>query len=617
MGILLNENTPRPWTWAYGIHRARAVVRIQVPWVLPVGVGIFYQAVGTLAASHAGLTGDFATTIGISLATGLPAALGASALWRWLSARLYPWLDAHPQSPAAIEAGYRLPSRPVFANAPGIILGESHPLRHYRRDGGYSQEHRTDEAYSITPEWSVLPAASLVTGLLVLGSIGSGKTKYVLQPSVFQLFHHPSRVGGLVMDSKSALVEPLVEEMTEAGRLEDVLPVGPKSKIKWNPLHAPLAAAAAIADQLLTTIENINSAPYSSDSRWIRNGSAHLAEGAIGLLRLRSGYVTALALRLFLGELIATTQGSDEPGIAAGNLIAALFAGSTIQADEQEQFQHFRGLVVSRMSEDEKFRAIYSSELLSLLVPLTSPGVVHLYNAPADELDMPSWSEAIDKGLVVVLDCNSRDQPGLATVLGMLLKLGYENSMLARLSWARQGLCNADRYMALVIDEYQDFTSPGDSDYLALCRESKSMTVFLTQGHSSIIQKIGEDRMKVLLQSMRNRLVLNQSVPEFASDLLGQREYQELDRSIQESIQDASLAATGRFAGDSSVSESLNLRRERRHSVAAEELAALPLGQGILQSHDGERSVPLHRVFLRPVFAMGRRYIDQHPRKES
>jgi hypothetical protein len=605
MGLLLHEHTPRPWSMAYGSHRLRAVVQVQFPWLLPLATGLMFGVAGVATCAPT----SPATALLVTVIAGLPAGFGMATLWRWLSARLYPWLDAHPQSQSSIAAGYRLPPYPA-SETPSVVLGECHPERHYSQDGSYSMTYSTEEHFSATPEWATLPAQSLVTGLLVLGSIGSGKTAFVLRPAIFRLFHHPSQPGGLVMDSKAALVEPLQAEMASTNRLADLLPVGPKSPVRWNPLHMPLSSPATIAEALMTTIENINGSPYNADSRWIRNGSSHLAEGIIGLMRLRTGYVTALTLRMLLGELIARTQGTDEPGKSAQALIDALFAGHSAPTDHQAEFEHYAGLIVARMSEDEKFRAIYVSELLSLLVPLTAPDVLHLYNAPEDELDMPSWPEAINRGLVVVLDCNSKEQPGLAVILGMLLKLGYEQAMLARLAWSRAGVCNADRYMALLIDEYQDYASPGDSDYLALCRESRSITVFLTQGHASIVQRIGEERTKVILQSMRNRLVLNQSVPDFAADLLGQQEVDEVDRSIQEQMQDAALQATGRFAGQSSVSESLSVRRQRKHVVPPEVLSALPLGQGILQSHDGMRSVPLHRVFLRPYFAPDTRYSD-------
>lgn len=616
MSWMLAEKNPRQWTPGYGLHRFRAVMRTQAGWLLPTAACLGYGLGGAIAVVSSGALPKPANALDALLpaatlvaASGLPAALGTSALWRWISARLYPWLDSHPLPDWLIERDYRLPTRQEL-DEPAIIIGEVHPEREYSASGEYTLRRTVAEQYSITPEWSVIPWRSLVTGLLVLGATGSGKTSFVLRPSVFKLFHHHTQPGGLVMDTKASLVEPLLAEMELAGRSADLLRVGPDQPTRWNPLHMPLSSPATISDALLTCVENVNGAPYSSESRWIRNGAAHLVEGAIGLLRLTANYVTASAVREFLSLLMSLTAGSDTPGEAVSDGLKTMFASSTAPTDRKEEYDHYSGLLISRMSEDEKFRAIYISELLSLLVPLTSPFASQKFNAAEADLDMPGWVEAINRGLVVSLDCNSRVAPGLSVVLGMLLKLGFQDAMLARLDWVRKGLCNSDRFMVLCVDEYQTLCSPGDADYLALCRESKAITVFLTQGFPSIQQRLGEDRSKVILQSLRNRLILTQDPAEFAADMLGKHEIEQIDRNISESMQDASLHATGKFAGQSSVSESLSMRKQEKHVITALELAKLPTGQGILQSHDGYRTVETHRVFLRPYFAQDTRHVD-------
>lgn len=612
--MFLNEKSPRARTEAYIVHRLRAIAEYQLQSLFAQSAFLIFAVWSAAVVSP--FLFDSSTTrltwvLTCAAITGGLAALGITAYYGPFAVRLALLLDKYPQSPTAIAKGYRLPEPPAF-DEPGIILGEAHPLREYTLSGDYSLRYQTDDGYSPVPEWSVIPAKGLVTGLLVLGSIGSGKTAFVLRPAVFQLFHHPQKPGGLVMDSKAALVEPLRAEMEAAGRGADLLAVGPLQPTKWNPLHMPFSSPATVANALLTALENVNGAPFGADTRWIRAGAAHLAEGAVGLLRLLVGYVTACTVRELLSVLLHRTAGSDTPGSVTREYIEdELFSGSDAKSEHPEEFAFYLKLVVDRMGEDEKFRAIYVSELFNLLVPLTAPDVVRLYNAPAAELDMPDWAECINRGLVVVLDCNSRSVPQLAVILGMLLKLSYEDAMLARLAWVREGRCNAERYMALVIDEYQDYASPGDAEYQALCRESKSMSIFLTQGFASIVQRVGDERAKVLLQSLRNRLVLNQTVPDFAADLLGQHDVVLVDSNISESVQEASLAANGRFGGDSTVSQSYSVRKAREHMVSPEVLANLPVGQGILQSHNGNQSVPIHRVYLRPYYAaVGTRHAD-------
>ncbi|MCO1386233.1 hypothetical protein L0Z38_00015 [Burkholderia multivorans] len=123
------------------------------------------------------LPDDFAARIALLLASAAAAAGPLRSASRLITARsgfgVALLLARFPQSQTAIAKGYRMPVRPVF-DEPGIVLGEAHPEREYHPSGDYELHYPTEEAYSATPEWSVLPAKSLVTGLLVLGAIGSG-----------------------------------------------------------------------------------------------------------------------------------------------------------------------------------------------------------------------------------------------------------------------------------------------------------------------------------------------------------------------------------------------------------------------------------------------------------
>lgn len=613
----LSEHTPRPMNSPYFWCCVRAVVRHQLTVGLPGFVFLCFGFLWMPAAYQSGLIESWTAGLLMFFGAGLPPAAGAVAIWRWISARLYPFLDAHPQDQDQIKKGYQLPPRPAqdTQDTPFLILGECHSTRSYIKNGDYTPKFTVKEEYSPTPMWSILPASSLVTGLVVFGGIGSGKTSYVLKPSVFKMFAHPSCPGGLVMDSKGQLVEPLREVLEECGRIADFFPVGPRSGVRWNPLHAPLSKPSTLANFLMTALENLNGAPFGSESRWIRSGAAHLAESGIGLLRLLVNYVTADSLRTFLGEFSLTLGGSDSPGAAAAGFVDSIFESkiSTFDDVQKSEFDYFKSLLVTRGSEDEKFRQIYLSELQNVLIPLCEPTVLALYNSPEDQLDMPSWQAAVNDGLIVVLDCNSRTNPGLSVLLGMLLKLSFQDSMLARLDWIKQKLVNPDRFMLLAIDEYQDFCSPNDSDYLALARESKAISIFLTQGHASLVQRVGLERTNVILQSLRNKLVLTQDVPEPIVTLLGKSEQEEVSKNIGETVTGAGLNATGKFSGDSTVAESLSISKREKDIVSGDMLRTLPRGQAILQSHDGTDSVPTHRVFLRPYFAYDKRFFDVHP----
>lgn len=226
---------------------------------------------------------------------------------------------------------------------------------------------------------------------------------------------------------------------------------------------------------------------------------------------------------------------------------------------------------------------------------------------------MPSWPTIVNEGKVIVLDANVQDVPNLAVILGTFLKLGFQHAMLARPALEARGECNGDRYMVLVIDEWQKYASISDGEYLSMARQSKAISVFATQSFEAIKSTLGEDVSRTVLNNLRTRLVLAQTDPTFAADLLGQRDTALVDTNITESSQGAALASSGAFAGETTVAQSYSLRRTREHIVKPEDIKNLPVGQGFIEVFDGSRVLPVRRVFgMLPngVAPPGTRYAD-------
>jgi hypothetical protein len=413
------------------------------------------------------------------------------------------------------------------------------------------------------------------------------------------------------MDSKGSLVEPLGACLHAGGREADLLKIGPRHATFWNPLHQPFLTANNLADSFIQVLENLNGAKYKSDSMWIRHGSRMLLESCIGLIRLMNkGYVTAALVLELISEILQKIQGEDKPALLAGDIVTVLFLEIDLDADATEAMNFYRAMLIKVFSQDEKFRAIFASEVENVLSPLCDLSVFKKYNSTIEQLDMPDWATIINTGKIIVLDCNQTEYPGLSIVLGMLLKLGYQNAVLSRLEWAKSGRVDMERYMILAIDEYQQFASQSDADYVALCRQSLSISIFLTQGHVSLVDRVGKETTEKLEHSLRNKLILSQPNAADAAALFGKAERERTARSINENIEEASLGATGKFSGKSTVAQSLNISSSEENAVSEEILRNLPLGQGILMSHTGLRIIPPHRVFLRAGFLPGVRYVD-------
>lgn len=612
--MLPSQTTHRPFSWTASRQRLRELLEYDAPFWLRASISAAYALVAvTLVVPVFWPEQSFSHALLVTCLIGVPASAitwdGLGALLGGTAARMRIFWRAQRQSQKFIAKHYRLPPPPEGHE---LVLGEVHPTRSYLAAGEHSLTYGTDAEFCPLPEWFSLPLSGLVTGLLVLGATGSGKTAFFIQSAVFRLLAHPTRPGGLVADSKAALAGPLTACLKEHGRLADLRVVGPKHPATtWNPLHRPADDPATVAEAFMQVLEALNGGQFESSARWIRHGARALLEGAVGIMRLtNAGYVTAVSVLALLQELQLSTQGSDEPGKVAQAFLTTLCEGFGFDADEQEQREYYSDLLVRVFAEEDKLRAIYMSEIYQLLTPLVAPGVRKIYNPSESAITLPDWPTVIDEGLVVALDCSLSETPGLAQLLGVLLKLSYQKAILNRLA-GRDGLGPDDRAMLLVIDEAQDMVTPGDDAFQALCRAARSITVYATQGIPSLEQRLGEVATRVLVQSLRNLVVLTQTAPDQAADLLGQHNHRLVETSINETVQDAAMTTAGRFAGDSTVSQSVNLRQQRDYVVPPEVLRSLPTGQAIVAGFDGKNVLPLCRVFLHPHFApVETRFVD-------
>lgn len=602
----LDDYTPtqREFNWLFFEDRIRAKIRHQSNFYVPF-IAFSFFGFGWLRLLSQYYYPNFFQGVGILVCGGLPAAAGAFALWQWVSARVYPWIDRNPISQKKIREEYVLPDLPKQSDyaEPFVVLGEEHPTRKYSSDGSYTEVFDTQEHYSAAPEWSILPFKSLATGTMVFGSIGSGKTSYFLRPAVFKIFAHPTKVGGLVMDSKGSLVEPLMLELKEFNRSDDVLPVGPNHQTRFNPLHQPLESPETLSENMVRVLENVRGAKFSGEASWIRAGVFDLLRSGIGLMRLQGSYISAHSLNYLLTQINVECGSQENPAIATRDQLHEAFWSSNFDDDQKKEYETYTGLIASRMSEDPRYRGTYFSEVGNVLNPLLIPSVRDKFNAPLDALDMPSWVDVINQSKVVVLDCNSEKHPGLSETMGTMLKLGFQTAVLQRPDLERAGLVDSTKIVALIIDEYQDFASPKDGIYLAKCRESKSMTFFATQGNASIEGAVGKEDANIIFNSLSNLLFFKQNMGAWGSEFLGKKEEEDRQKNITESIENAQMQSTGRFGGRGTVQESITVSTREKERVSSVSLEELPTGQGILRSGDGMRPYPLKRIYCRPYFA--------------
>lgn len=162
---------------------------------------------------------------------------------------------------------------------PSLVLGEAH--------------HETRPGRAPDPQWLTIPQRGLYTGVMVLGSVGTGKTSACMYPYVDQLVRWRShdadhKLGGLVMEVKGDFCRQVQAMLRACGREADYVEVGLDTGVCYNPLHNdldPYAVAYAIAT-LLNNLFGKSKEPF-----W-QQAYTDLLKFVILLRRLTDGYTT-------------------------------------------------------------------------------------------------------------------------------------------------------------------------------------------------------------------------------------------------------------------------------------------------------------------------------------
>lgn len=441
----------------------------------------------------------------------------------------------------------------------------------------------------------------------------------MLRPALDQLFAFQSgdaggKFAGLVMDYKASLVPPVRAAAERNGRTDDLLLIGPSHEVRWNPLHAPELEPRVLAGRILAVLENMSGQSSKGDTAWIVDNAARVAEHTIGIIRTATGYVTLQDVHDFITGLSAALDNAAEdekPAQAAGSFLAPYDALFKSTGGDNIAYQHHRRYFVQEFAGIEsRYRTIYVNELQRVTQYFVDPKYAELYSPREAEINYPGAAEAINRGLVTILDATVDKYGSLATMLGIFLKLDFMRAAISRPQRHRDDPnYNFTRPLLFLCDEYQEFATTGDQgddSFYAVCRESKVISIVATQSRASLVRRLGEDRTKVLLASLRTKILLALSDPtdaEWAAKICGE-DWSEIENtSINESVSGASLTAGGGFLGkDTTVSQNYSLNRQKINRFEPAAFRDLPAFSAIISGFDGAAALPPARIYLKPYF---------------
>lgn len=557
-----------------------------------------------------------------------------------------------------------LPPYPVpeARPTPSLVLGEAHLP--------------TAPGRAPEPTWLTIPQRGLYTGVMILGAIGTGKTTACMYPYVDQLLRWRSddadrKMGGLLLEVKGDFCRDVRAMLVRAGREGDYIEIGLGGDVAYNPLNNDLDAYA-VAYAIGALLNNLFG--KSKEPFW-QQAYTDLLRSVILLRRITDGYTTlAEVYRYILDDAqidrdirrLKTTLAQPPEVVVVSTVEYRLlglqrswthwFAESPVEMahpydSELETFLDARKIPyrVQRAQGDgwaarkhqldalERWYVYGWSRLDTRLRSSIAQGIVvflSLFDAdpavhrtfcpprrayvtppaegeprPLDDLDT-----LLDAGRVLALNFPVAMNPGLSRILGVMLKLDFQRSVLRRIPQMAAQPERVWRDLLFIADEYHAFATVGETDptgderTFAMSRQARLIPIVATQSISSLRSALpGDESWRTLLQCFRTKLFLA-TADEFtarnAAELCGRRDRFKAHYSLSESGQDAHISLlTGRAAaGKQSITASKSYAPHHEYIFPPRVFTELQNAQAIAIPYDGFNPLPPQFVYLKPHY---------------
>ncbi|MGH9161949.1 MAG: type IV secretory system conjugative DNA transfer family protein [Vicinamibacteraceae bacterium] len=549
---------------------------------------------------------------------------------------------------------------PTTRPEPFLILGE----QHFARRPARARE----------PRWLTIPERGLFAGVAIFGAIGTGKTSGCMYPYAQQLLtwaaDDPDRkMAGLVLEVKGDFCHKVRQMLAAVGRQDDYIELSLDGAYCYNPIHGDLEPYA-LAYSLATLINQLYG--RSKEPFW-QQAYTNLVKFVVTAARLADGYTTladvyhacispdtlhALVERArrrhitrrvmvdrttfaqqeqALTALAAWTLSPAAPATAAhsDDLVTRLHALNvpfeTLDIPEPHVTAEARERLaaVERWYDNDWLRMeprLRTSIVEGIAVVLSlfddNPRVKRVF-CPGKEAYEPGATyplqplplgDLLEQGKVVALNFPTSLNPGLARILGTLLKQDFQRAMLHRIPRLEAMGAQAGRNVLFMADEYQYFATAGGMDpsgddrFFALSRQARCIPIVATQSVSSLRSALpDETAWRTLLQCFRTKLFLALSddfSAQWAAELSGRARRLQPEFTVSEAGQDASVSLlTGKAAAPKATittTKHYNLRID--YVFQPKIFAELRNAQAIALPYDGSNPLPPTYCYLKPYY---------------
>jgi hypothetical protein len=553
-----------------------------------------------------------------------------------------------------------------------LVIGEIH---HPKRPQAVEEPH-----WLVIPSRGLFTGIGIF-GAIGTGKTSGCMIPFAEQIFTYQAGDPTKRIGGLVLEVKGDFCHKVRKLLADAGREADYVEVSLDGPYRYNPLHNDLdayALAFGIASLLnnlygrgkepfwqqaytnlvkfiillhkvlydYVTLFDVYECAINPDliERKIEEGEGlfdhryllitpedFLAESSLEEYPFESDPETSRMKASFTGELEAhlierkIRYEVQTESDAAGELTPER------TADKREQFEAVKRWFYHDWKRIEPRLRTSIVEGISVFLSLfdDNPGVKRVFCPPKQAYQpdlteesgarrtLPSFSELIEQGKVCALNFPVAANPGLARIIGTLMKQDFQRAVLNRIHLMTMEPARHFREVLFLCDEYQAFATVGESDpsgdekFFALSRQAKCIPIVATQSISSLRSTLPGESWRTLLQTFRTKIFLTLAddfSAQTASQLCGKEEQLKLSYTLSENGQDAGVSVlTGQASAHrATLSASKSYHLQRDFTFEPKVFSELKNAQAIVLAYDGLNPHPPMFCYLKP------HHLDRH-----
>lgn len=456
------------------------------------------------------------------------------------------------------------------------------------------------------PQWITMNEAALPGGIMVTGSIGSGKSVATLLPWSEQLLNFKPTPSFLVVDPKLMFAEDFIELVDKKGISDRVFHFKFDGDVKINPIYRKNVlkngAFAEVANMIRAAQINFMGRE-SGDSKFWGIKSNDLVKNTIRFCAGTQGnYFTLIDFYTALVE-----ANSRDYALEIHDSLEKNYFDEEEKANLEFTAQYFD----NEYNElDDKIKSGITATATAFLSQLMEYKASQILCPKEEDVTLWSMDEIVDGGKILVLDIRNQ---GLARAIGTIVRLQYQASVLSR--YSRTDKSKNKGLAVTIVDEYPDVASVGggevlgDDTYRAKCRGANGVDIYASQGHTSLESAVNDkNATQTLLLNFRTHISLHsldEKTAEFFGRVGGEEEIEKENESFSESGKKPirNFVSGEVISQEASVTRSVSRTKEKRKRITAEKLAKLNTFEACgLVFLDGVKTEFFEKIYLKPAF---------------